>query len=195
MLVNLEVLMKSNYVNLLKSWEKRNNKNVICNFDNPDYNMARFKVDYIDEVIGKMAYYCQTWIDKNFALDYCIKGLYKTADEDERKYLFNFRKEYRNISLKLLKSFAWIFYEENTKIDTENISELLHSLEKIKKQSMSTEDTILSIMELLNNKIADLLEEIEEMIDENIILDKNNKLTDAIQDWRKKTEWKLINPY
>jgi len=198
MLVNLEVLMNSHYIALLANAEIKYNKKLFIT-NTPDYNMARYKVCYLDESIGAIANGCQKWIDRHFALDYCLKGMYKVTNKKEREYVFKFRARYRKFSFLLLKSLVWIFDPHNTISLEKNLSDIediIINLERIKQKKLgSTNDQIIiEILDLYNEKMKLLILEIESLLNTDEIQDENFQLREAINQWRVKKEWNLINP-
>lgn len=193
MLVLLDVLAKCDYVRLLTEEEIEQSRILFLDNRELDINMARYKVAYVDETIGDIAISCQKWIDRHFALDYSLKGRYKTASDSEREVIFRFRANYRKISFYLLKSLVWIFDEENTINIDDNIvnkNELIRSRQKVGVED--TNDIITNIMDLFNERMRLIVNEIEEAVNTRKIQD--NDLRRVIDNWREKKYWSLINP-
>ncbi len=198
MVVNLEVLMNSHYVTLLKDAEGIYNRKLFVTHE-PDYNMARYKVRYLNEIIGDIAINCQKWIDRHFAVDYCLKGMYKVASEEERKILFKFRANYRKLSFLLLKSLVWIFDLDNTLSLEDNSSDLKDIMSDLKRfkerrDKLLPNRIIFNVLELFNEKMKSLISNIESSINEGECLDENGQLRSVINQWKEKREWELINP-
>jgi hypothetical protein len=112
MLSTMEVLINSRYALLLQHAERRHNKMLILDKERPDSNMGRYRVTFVDDLIGDMSVACQKWIDRHFGLAYTIKSLYKVAPSHEKSYLMRWMVTYRRISFLLLKSLVWLFDEE-----------------------------------------------------------------------------------
>lgn len=193
MVVNLEVLLNSIYFKMLDEELLINNE--------PDYNMARYKSFYKDPTIGDIAISCQKWIDRHFALDYCLKGLYKVANDSERQQLFLFRADYKKISFLLLKSLTWIFDEEETirlQDDLSDINDIIKELESLRRerqvQNEDREIIILSTLDLFNNKMSLLVDNIEKAVVNGEITVSKDRLMKVIHQWRGESEWRLINP-
>lgn len=184
MLNSLEVLFNSQYFYQMKQAEKLNNVSLIFDYD-CNYNMCRHNVLYLDETIRKIAIASQIWVDRNFALDYCLKGYFKAAKEQYRTVIFSFRTRYRSLCLELLKAFVAYFHDQ-TLIKQLDIK--LQSIENI------NEDQIINdILNIMLEKMIDLVDEIEEAIKNIKIKDKNGKLTRVIEKWRSQKQWQLIN--
>lgn len=193
MLVLLDVLANCGYIRLLTEEEIEQSRTLFLNNRKLDINMARYKVAYVDETIGDIAISCQKWIDRHFALDYCLKGMYKTASDSEREVIFRFRANYRKISFYLLKSLVWIFDEENTINIDDNIvnkNELIRLRQKVGVKD--TNDIIMNTTDLFNEKMRLIVNEIEKAVNTGKIHDNN--LRRVIDDWREKRHWSLINP-
>ena len=194
MLVNLEILMKSAYCNELE-------KELLI-APEPDFNMARYRVRYKDETIGEIAMNCQKWIDRNFALDYCLKGMHKVATASERSTLVNLRTNYRKLCFLLLKSLVWIFDKENSISLQDNLPDLkdiLGDLKKLKNDyqfgSNKRVEVIVSTLDLFRDKkMSILINEIERQIYNDAIEMGKNKLLAVIQQWKEKSGWILMNP-
>lgn len=195
MLVLLEVLMNCNYIQLLKVAEIESGRSLFLNSKEPDINMARYKVGYLDKRIGDIAISCQQWIDRHFALDYFLKGMYKAADTAERVTIFGYRAKYRELSFHLLKSLIWIFDKESTtKINGNVVSEneLIPLREKARVESW--DNVTMATLELFNEKMRLLVDGIDNAVDAGKITDKNDRLKKVIKQWQKKSDWSLINP-
>lgn len=196
MLVNLEVLMNSYYFRMLNREEAIYNKDFFINKE-PNYNMARYSVKYEDEIIGDIASNCQKWIDRHFALDYCLKGLYKIANIQERDRLFRFRANYRKISFLLLKTLAWLFDRENSidlKCDFFELKDMMDNLEALKYKNENQKKIIIYVLDLFNEKMSLLVANIEESINNGEITSGREELSQIIHQWREKSDWRLINP-
>lgn len=198
MLVSLEVLMTCDYFHMLKSWEQEHGRPLFKTIK-PDYNMARHRVSYVDPIIGSIAHYSQKWIDRNFALDYCLKGMYKTATGKQRDLLFNLRISYRKKSYCLLKSLVWIF-DRLEELDTNSLEgfscEEILELIKLKKNRdyKSPDHLILATMELMHHKMKKFVESINKLVSQGLLADTNGRLASTIKIWKSARTWSLINP-
>lgn len=199
MLVNLEVLIDSHYVDLVKNAEQIYDTKLLAASE-PDYNMARFQVRYLNETIGEIAHGCQKWIDRHFALDYCLKGIYKTAGDQEREILFRYRANYRKLSFLLLKSLVWILDTGETmslENNSHDLSDIMSDLSNARKRRRSshTNQIVFNVMDLFNEKMKSLVSDIEDSIRRREIRDSNLTLRNIIDQWKQKKEWSLINPW
>lgn len=195
MLVLLEVLTNSDYVGLLTDAETACGKELVSRSKKPDINMARYRTSYLDPTIGDIAVSCQKWIDRHFALDYCLKGRYKSARADERDTIFEFRANYRRISYSLLQSLVYIFDETPTidLVDSIVDADVLKDF----KQGVGVKDrseSITDVLELFNEKMQLLVDDLEEAVAEGKITDTNGDLTRVIDQWWRRAGWSLINP-
>ena len=193
MLVLLDVLMYCEYNTLIKEEEERRGKELVLNRETVDVGMARYKVKYLDETIGNIAVSCQTWIDKHFALDYCLKGIYKTAPNDEREMVFRVRSDYRKISFFLLKSLVWMFDEEHGMNLDGNIEDN-EGLTRIRQGGKAEMEKIRDTMELFNYNMRMMVDDLKDAIKKGRIKDSNGVLQTTIREWEEKQDWLLINP-
>lgn len=198
MLVNLEVLMTCEYSHMLTIWEKKHGRPIFQTVK-PDYNMARHRVLYVDPLIGKIAHNCQKWIDRNFALDYCLKGMYKTAIVKQRDLLLNLRISYRRLSYHLLKSLVWLF-DKGEGLDPnslegfsdDDISELLNLKNDLYRKN--PDDLILATMELMHWKMREIVRSVNIMVSNGLLADTDGRLAYTINIWNSSRTWSLINP-
>ncbi len=195
MLVLLEILMDCDYIQLLHRSEKKYSKNLFLEHGTPDINMARYKVSYLDKRIGDIAAACQRWIDRHFALDYYLKGIFKTANENERETIFKYRLEYRRLSYNLLESLTWIFDDDGAAEVTSNIvdkKDIVALRERAKTQDRSR--IIMETLDLFNDKMDLLVGKIESSPYSEKRSGNNANLKKVIERWRRKKSWDLINP-
>ncbi|HEX8535163.1 MAG TPA: cobalamin-dependent protein [Allosphingosinicella sp.] len=75
MLVSMECLIGSPYLKLVQQRGLAGATNL---------NMGRREARYSDERIGMMSYWSQSWIDRNFSLDYLLKSLEKVTGGEAR---------------------------------------------------------------------------------------------------------------
>lgn len=195
MLVLLDVLANCDYIRLLSEEEIERGRALFVNNRKLDINMARYKVSYVDKTIGDIAISCQKWIDRHFALDYCLKGIYKTASDTEREMIFRCRVEYRKISFYLLKSLVWMFDKENTININDNIvnKDKLIQLRQMWGRK-STNDITMNTIDLFNEKMRLMVDEVENAVNTGKIHNNNKVLKRVIDYWRKDKGWSLINP-
>lgn len=193
MLVSLDVLINCNYLSLLAAEEVEQSKELILNKTSVDVNMARYKVAYMDEKIGEIAISCQSWIDKHFAFDYCLKGMYKTAKDYERDLIFAFRAKYRKISFYLLKSLVWILDETGTTNLEGNIVDN-ETLLRIREHVTGAKRKMNNTLTLFNKEMESMVKEVEHAMAKGKIKDNNKMLKNVIKEWKRKRGWSLINP-
>lgn len=110
MLAQLEVLVNSSYIKLLKLAERKYNKKLIIG--KPDLKIGKIKVRYLDPKIGLLTKFSQEWIDRNFEVMYAIKGLRKTAEYYQKLRLFEMMKTHRKLSLDFIKSMVLILIRD-----------------------------------------------------------------------------------
>lgn len=203
MLASLEVLVYSPYARMLKKREEELNMQLIRDFNKPDMNMGRYKVDYINKGIKILSDSCQKWIDSNFALMYTIKSLNKVAKETEKTKLFQIMKRYRENCLYFLKYLLAIFGDEASNCNSINTQEFLCEADALR--IISCFDYIASgdAVHDINNAMS-LWQDVtmKPMIDEIVCLLQNGELSDSeshslhhtIQTWyQRKGTWELIN--
>lgn len=194
MLVNLEVFMKCDYFHKLKEWERKHMKTLQQEVE-PDYNMARYRFSYVNPIIGLIAFNCQKWTDRHFALDYCLKGMYKICDHNERDLILGFRHSYRKLSFLLLKSLVWIFdieEDDDSYLLKDNFKDVVQELIYLKrtKETLRPDEVIVQVMDIINNKMLDLVCAIEH----SVLRDPHGRLASTITSWKSATGWSLINP-
>lgn len=204
MLASMEVLINSRYRVKLKHAE-RHGKTLIIDDGSPDTNMGRYKVRFLDDLIGDFSVFCQKWIDRHFGLAYCIKSLFKTASDSERKHLMSWMIVYRQISLALAKALVYIFDECEDEAATQlsslrqligmpgvvlQIADLRRSdrcLDRIERLEvcMNALDTV---VEVQNNVLWKQLKEGE------ITDTQDHRLATSLLRWREtRGQWILIN--
>jgi hypothetical protein len=198
MLVSLEALMNSDYIGLLRDAETQIGKRLLLSQDDPDISMARYKTAYVDDTIGDIAASCQRWVDRHFALDYCLRGMYKVATNSERSMISGFRTGYRRISYCLLKSLVWIFGDERKEEEATDNDNVVSMDELVRFRRRVGADDRIEIMtdalSLFDEKMRLSVDGIEEALNAASINDKNNNLRRTIEKWRIRDDWMLINP-
>jgi len=198
MLVNLEVLMNCEYLERLRKWEFTLDKSLVDDSD-LDYNMARYRTSYLDPVIGAIALNCQMWIDRHFAVDYCLKGMYKVAPSRQRERILGFRHQYRKLSFLLLKTLIWLFDTENEidlNADVSSLHDIIPQLSNLKREAAYRDpnQAITPVLEVMYKKMLDLVSNIENALGRGELLDPNGWLKDTLARWKDSRGWVLINP-
>lgn len=192
MVVSMEVLVDAKYYDLMEG-------NLIIGSD-PDYNMAKYKTLYRDPIIGEIALHCQKWIDRNYALDYCLKGFQKVAKGIQRDMLFEYRARYRKLSFVLLRVLTWIVdtersgqYVSHCEEDSDWSAWVSRVRNEIGSAGISRADAFEVVMEMCVHKMQSVVDEIEGAVLNGEIADCNNKLRTVMSHWRENSSWGLIN--
>lgn len=201
MLASMEVLINSRYRMMVKNAERLRGKSLIINEDNPDVNMGRYTVRYVNSVIEQISISSQKWIDRHFGLAYTVKSLYKTAPPNAKSHLMQWMVDYRKTSLELLKSFVCIFDE-----DEEDVRTFIHSIEdrdlvsllqylRQNKTSIPLENIIVTLMNKLDDMVLSnnhlLFSRLQgATLSDNAMMHLDN----SFKKWEQKTgKWMLIN--
>jgi len=159
MLAQLEVLIGCNYLKLLKEAEKRYKKKLVT--DKVDMRIGKIKVKYLDPKIGLLAKFSQEWIDRNFEVMYAIKGLYKTANYDEKIRLFELMKTHRKLSLDFIKSMVLVITKNKKLFRFPEIIEKYNCLEKfdniVGRNSLkeSLRECLIMFLQIMEKEIVD----------------------------------------
>lgn len=201
MLASLEVLVGSPYKNMVKIAEKEYHLNLILNEGNPDSNMGRYIVKYVDKNVGALSLACQQWIDSNFSIMYTIKSLCKSEKSSRKFLLYKYMERHREISQYLLKYLIFNI-EQEPEIDQSFLSflekvgyshyiefnfEYHNDLEITNKITMCMDKWQHIMRQLVNDILSDL--------EEGIIQDTyDSRLKLSIKHWFDNfNKWKLIN--
>ena len=201
MLASLEVLINSHYVEMIREVEQNKRKMLISN-DVPDINMCRYKTKYLDEFIQDISVSTQKWIDRNFAVAYCVKSLHKVAPPSEKKILMNWMITYRMISLFLLRALIYIFDEsddESIIVPLENLH-IINSIRNLRlkykhDKSLNRLTLILKCMDIFEDLVKKQNDEIFNLLEIGMVSDNSNKnLYTVLHTWENNMGiWKLIN--
>lgn len=208
MLASMEVLIDSRYKVMVKQAERRYQKTLILDEETPDTNMGRYRVAFVDDLIGEISTSSQKWIDRHFGLAYTVKSLYKVAPKAEKAFLSHWMVAYRHISFLLLKSLVFLFDQEGAPLDILGASNLDHDLQKtlvkfldqLKAQigtnsMMSRKRGIEACMNAFDLLVAAENSQLEARVHEGTITDTAQKqLTHVLDQWKEHTGvWTLIN--
>lgn len=190
MLVSMECLIGSKYTR--KADEHGLAKEFV-------YSMGKRNADYLDKRIGLMSYNSQLWIDRNFALDYTIKSLEKISSKEKRGTIRNLRNVVKDYAYSLLGQFLAIANNDLSFLPTDIINDFSHIKVLMKKfdSSMTRSAHNQRIFEEVMDYNFDLLKK-SFFKSYNSILstlsDKDKqKMNSVINDWIKKSDWRLIN--
>lgn len=209
MLASMEVLLNSRYKIMLDNAEKRYGKRLILDKDFPDTNMGRYKVDFLDDLIGDISKSSQKWIDRHFGLSYAIKSLYKVAPKKEKEYLSNWMILYRRISFILVKALIYIFDEHEIEKRAEALADLalllqddylVRQIEKLyeatrEKRYSSRMQIIEDCMDLFDGLVEQANQQIERLMKSGLITDTaDSQIMGVMHRWKEnKGVWMLIN--
>lgn len=207
MLATLEVLINSRYKHMLQRAEQQYGKLLVLDEENPDTNMGRYKVQFLDDLVGNISTSSQKWIDRHFGLAYCIKSLYKSAPTRERKILMNWMVNYRRISLLLVKALVYIFdrAEPETELfdrmfSTFKENDVVAHIKDLRLDKRSGYPAYrVHLMEDLMNTLDCLVrhenKRIEALLKSGEITDtKDGSLAQALEKWEENMgAWTLIN--
>lgn len=90
----LEVFVKAPYYKKVKMVEQERQVALIGDYD---WELGKVKTAYVNNTIGKLQSAFARWVDKNYSLTYTLKSLAKSAEKEERDFLYNMVFEYRNL--------------------------------------------------------------------------------------------------
>jgi len=201
MLASLEVLIGSNYIKMIHNAEKKHNVNLTLNNGNPDSNMGRYIVKYIDPIVGCLSISSQKWIDSNFSIMYTIKSLCKCEDASIKHVLYEYMVRYREISHFLLK---YIIYnlEPSLKMD-KSLLDFINRvnfpekfiIEAQNNNNLDINDKVTLYMNQWQHIMLDLVNDIVKNLESGIIIDTYDKrLKSSLDNWFKNwNKWELIN--
>ncbi|HUW14401.1 MAG TPA: radical SAM protein [Anaerolineae bacterium] len=197
MLVSLEVLIGCEYLSVVGKWEKEHGRSLLAQRE-PDYSMARYRTRYVDSRIGAIAENCQRWLDRHFALDYCLKGRYKVVSGEERKRFLQFRRGYRKLSFELLESLVWLFDRDDATpaAEPDDLGDILPQLRGLKRQAerADPDSVVQPVLELMNARMEELVSAVERDLVRGQLSDPTGVLTATLARWRASRDWGLINP-
>jgi len=189
MLAQLEVLIGSTYIHLLRSIERKTKKKLVS--DRIDLSIGKIQVKYFDKEIELLAQYSQQWIDDNFGVMYTIKGLRKTAKPKEEKKLFAWMRIHREISLEFLKAMIMLMKKEGDLANVgvlddgpqaRDLKSLTQHQERLNKRYLF--DECLRIFKSSMEK--KVINEVEDSLRKGKIADTHDsRLKKAIETWRK----------
>ncbi|RLJ02753.1 MAG: hypothetical protein DRP10_00025 [Candidatus Aenigmatarchaeota archaeon] len=186
MLAQLEVLIGCNYIKLLKIAEKKYKKKLIIG--KPDMRIGKIKVRYLNPKIGLLAKFSQEWIDRNFELMYAIKGLRKTARNNEERKLFELMKTHRKLSLDFIKSMVLIATKNKKLFKIPKIIKCHGYLEKFWNlmEKNSLKESLKKCLEIfLRIMEVEIVDKSSKLLQQREINDtKDERLKKAIQRWK-----------
>lgn len=187
MLVSLECLIGSQYLDIAIKNNLSKNKIIMA--------LGKEEIDYLDKRIGKMSYFSQLWIDRNFAVDYSLKSLSKIYPHEISIHIRRQRILLKDYAYQLLGKMLYII-EPNKKFLCDKCQQDLKFLNKLSEQYLRTK--------LLDNVFASLLQhQFELLIKEIDILKMNLKhsllnndyknICQQIDIWSNQTSWQLLH--
>lgn len=190
MLTTLEVLAGSAYSKMMELEEKKLKVNLLIDID---VNMARYKVGFVNDIIGALSEYCQKWIDSNFSLLYTIKSLYKVAFAEEKRLLYEYMIESRKLSHYLIK---YMLYSLDIYDYVDSLVLFFDEYEKkFIKQQGNMEDILMSCLNLWHSFMEVFVYRIINDVKNFNIKDTiDGILIKSIDNWVDKAgNWYLIN--
>jgi hypothetical protein len=191
MLVSLEVLKDSKYATFVCNGESGILASETEHFDPA---MARHRVQYVDPILGAIALGCQKWVDRHFALDYYLKGLYKTAPAAHRETVFAPRREYRRLSFELLRFLAAVFAPEGNSVNVNDVEVQKFRDRTVGLSSVRIDQVVEEILDLFNSRMSELVRRIETSCVSGAVPDPAGGLPQVIAQWRQRRSWTLVNP-
>ncbi len=90
----LEVFVNAPYYKKVRRVEEEKQISLITDYD---WELGKVKTAYINSDIGELQSAFARWVDKNYSLTYTLKSLAKSAEKEERDFLYNKVFEYRNL--------------------------------------------------------------------------------------------------
>lgn len=198
MLASMEVLTNTPYSRMVKLTENKQNVTLIQNEGNPDTNMGRYTIHFLDPVVGELSLASQMWIDSNFSIMYTLKSLYKVAPPKEKQILYDYMDRHREISQYLLKYL--VYRLEITSDYEQSLRQYL--------QRMNLEDILIStqtdgtLREKIQNNLtewqklmAHLVHDVQQDLRNKQLTDSlDGRLSQSIGRWlQHQGQWRLIN--
>ncbi|WP_028776116.1 B12-binding domain-containing radical SAM protein [Shimazuella kribbensis] len=199
MLASMEVLTNTPYSRMVKLTERKKNVSLIQNEGNPDTNMGRYTIHFLDYRVGELSLASQMWIDSNFGIMYTIKSLYKVANPVEKQKYYDYMRRHREISQYLLEYLVYTLeptsQEENSLrkfLRGEKLEDLL-ILEQghIKELRSRIQDSLSKWQQLMANLINDIQ---NDLINKKLTDSLDDRLSRSIDLWlQNQGKWSLIN--
>ncbi|MXQ55138.1 B12-binding domain-containing radical SAM protein [Shimazuella alba] len=200
MLASMEVLTNTPYSRMVKLTERKKNVSLIQNEGNPDTNMGRYTIHFLDYKVGELSLASQMWIDSNFGIMYSIKSLYKVANPIEKQKYYDYMRRHREISQYLLKYLVFTIdprsQEENSLrefLQREKLEDLL-ILEQspIKKElRFCIQASLSKWQQLMANLVIDIQKDLR---DKQLTDSMDQRLSRSIERWlQNQGKWTLIN--
>lgn len=163
------------------------------------YSMGKRNAEYLDKKIGLMSYNSQLWVDRNFSLDYMIKSLEKISPKDKRPVIRELRHVVKDFSYSLLSQFLATANNNLNLISYDIVNDTTHmkSLAKGFDHSMNNKEKNQRIFEeIMDFNFFSMGEAFQKKYQKikQCLNDKDVEKMDVIVDeWRNKSEWRLIN--
>ncbi len=187
MLVSLECLIGSQYLNVAINNNLSKNKIIMA--------LGKEEIAYLDKRIGKMSYFSQLWIDRNFAVDYSLKSLSKIYPHEISIHIRQQRILLKDYAYQLLGKMLYII-EPHKKFLCSKSEADLKFLNKLSEQYLCTK--------LLDNVFANLLQHQFELLIKEIDAIKMNlkyglsnndykNICQQIDIWSNQTNWQLLH--
>lgn len=90
----LEVFVKAPYYLKVRLTEAEKHISLLGTYD---WELGKVKTAYINNDIGELQSAFAKWVDKNYSLTYTLKSLAKSAEKEERRFLYDKVFEYRKL--------------------------------------------------------------------------------------------------
>ncbi|MCG8467923.1 MAG: cobalamin-dependent protein, partial [Gemmatimonadetes bacterium] len=202
MMSPIEVLIGSPYARMVENYERKTGRELFKNKDQPDTNMGRFSIEYVDPLVGALSDSAQRWIDRHFSVAYTTKSLHKVASDDERALLMTWMVEYRRVCYQLLNAFVMIFdddpwslWNDEARLLSDTVVTRVESLRLLRARGVwPTSRLIEECLEVFDDCVARLNRPLEVGLSSGALNDNAGRLADALSDWQaRRGQWRLIN--
>lgn len=188
MLVSLEALIGSPYLALAEAQSLAGPVNLL---------MGRREVEYIDPEIGHLRAACQQWIDRSFALDYCLKSLMKLRTATDRAPIARVRAAIKEAGYGLLGQMLFICTGDDELIPGESPL-LLPELSPLRAEWVMGSDadrsTVLGgLMQQNFDSLVGRFDSLVQNVADSLKEGERRLLDDVVHDWHEQSDWLEIN--
>ncbi len=187
MLVSIECLIGSTYLNMATEHDLATNRIIKA--------IGKQEVNYVDKRIGKMSYYSQLWIDRNFALDYSLKSLSKIY---VGKVSLNIREQrvlLKQHAYKLLGKMLYIV-EQNKKFLSGESADKVEFVDNLAKQYDSIDSLDKIFKCLLEHQFSLLKDEVYKLkfnLQSSLSEKDYENICKQLKSWASQKEWYLLH--
>lgn len=187
MLVSIECLIGSAYLNMAMEHDLATNQIIKA--------IGKQEVNYVDKRIGKMSYYSQLWIDRNFALDYSLKSLAKIYLGEASLNIREQRVLLKQNAYKLLGKMLYVI-EQNKKFLFDESIDNIEFVDTLSKQYDSVDSLDKVFKNLLEHQFSLLKDEIHKLkfnLKSNISQKDYENICKQLEGWTNQKEWHLLH--